>query len=78
MGSITPQTRQDPILRTPELAFQTLGLGFCQADERCSDGVEDQGADDVLWGRPRQESTKSVLERVVSRERLLLSASGWH
>ena len=34
MGSITLQTRQDPILRTPELAaFKTLGLGFCEADE---------------------------------------------
>jgi hypothetical protein len=25
-------------------------LRHCQADERCSDGVEDQGAEDVLWG----------------------------
>jgi hypothetical protein len=39
----------------------------CQADERCSDGVEDQGAEDALGGRTSQESTKSVLERAVSR-----------
>jgi hypothetical protein len=43
--------------------------------ERCSDGVEDQGAEDVLWGRRSQESTESVLERAVSRERLFVSAS---
>ena len=43
--------------------------------ERCSDGVEDQGAEAALWGRRRrQESTEPVLERAVSRERLFLSA----
>jgi hypothetical protein len=42
--------------------------------ERCSDGVEDEGAEAALRAWKSQESTKSVSERAVSRERLFLSA----
>ena len=49
------------------------GKTCCQAMERCSDGGEDQGAEEAIWGQERSIIT-SVLERAVSRERLFLSA----
>ena len=41
-----------------------------------SDGGEDQGADEAFWGRRRRRIITSLLERAVSRERLLLLSDG--
>ena len=49
-------------------------LGSAKRWERCSDGGEDQGTEEALWGRRRRRIITSVLERAVSRERLFLSA----
>jgi len=48
-----------------------------QAMERITDGGEDQGAVEALWGTRRRRVITSVLERAVSRERLFLSVSSF-
>jgi len=55
----------------PRRHYETVG----QVMERCSDGGEDQGAEEALWGRRRRRIITSVLERAVSRERAALSFS---
>jgi hypothetical protein len=62
------------IYRTAPLSNDTTRRDPVNAKliERCSDCVEDQGAEAASWGRRSQEPTKSVLGRAASRERLLL------
>jgi len=58
-----PPSRNVPQTHTPNLAPSRTKL-----IERCSDGVEDQGAEEALWGRRRRRIITSVLERAVSRD----------
>ena len=67
----------------PERTSETNGVGAWNAPTNAakrwsavSDGGEDQGAEEALWGRAEEggESSRQFRKRAVSRERLFLSA----
>ena len=77
IGEISKQGRRSDIVEAVALLHERKRMReVAQAKwSRCSDGGEDQGAEEAFMGHGEgEEAPRQFLERAVSRERLVLSA----